>query len=197
MENSMAQVRIKNEKILSDEQYVLKRIDFDIQKKNGEWESQKREVFDHGNAATVLLYNPAEKTIVLTRQFRIPAYLNGHHNGMLTEAPAGMLEESESPEATIIREIREETGFEIENVEKIFEAYSSPGAFTELIHYYIAPYSKEQKTGEGGGLAEEGEEVNTMELPFAEALRMLEAGEIKDAKTILLLQYAQLKNIIP
>lgn len=192
----MAQVKIKNEKILSDEYYTLKRIDFDIQKENGEWTSQKREVYDHGNAVTVLLYNPQEKTIVLTRQFRLPSYINGNKNGMLLEAPAGLIGENEKPEETIIREIKEETGYEIEKVQKIFEAYSSPGSLTEIIYYYIASYNKEQKKSEGGGLEEEGEDVKVMEMSFADAVQLMEKGEIRDAKTIILLQYAMLKSLV-
>lgn len=192
----MTQVRITNEKILSDEHYILKRIDFDIQKEDGKWQSQKREVFDHGNAVTVLLYNKEAKTVLLVRQFRIPTYINGNPTGMLTETPAGMLDKDESPENAIIREVKEETGYEINEVQKVFEAYSSAGSFTEIIHYYVAPYTKEQKKSKGGGLAEEGESVTLMELPFDETIRMLECGEIKDAKTILLLQYALLKNLL-
>ena len=192
----MAQVKIKEEKTLSDAHYVLKRIDFDIQKKNGEWESQKREVYDHGNAVTVLLYNSEKKTILLTKQFRMPTYVNGNSSGLLIETPAGLLEKNESPEQAMIREIREETGYEIKEVERVCEAYSSAGSLTEMIYYFVAPYSKEQQVGKGGGLAEEGEELTVMELPFSEAIAMVERGEIKDAKTILLIQYVQLKGLL-
>lgn len=192
----MAQVKIKGEKILSNEHYLFKRIDFDIQKKDGSWESQKREVFDHGNAVTVLLYNRKEKTIILTRQFRVATYINGNSSGMLLETPAGLLDGNEPPEEAVIREIREETGYEIPSVQKVYEAYSSAGSVTELIYYYVAPYSKEQKVAEGGGLAEEGEEVQVVEMPFADAVQQLDNGEIRDAKTIVLLQYALLKNLL-
>lgn len=191
----MAQVKIKNEKVLSDEHTTLKSIEFDIQKKNGEQETQTREVFDHGNAATVLLCNSDEKTIILTKQFRIATYVNGNATGMLIETPAGLLEEGEAPEKTMIREIKEETGYEVESVQKVYEAYSSAGAFTELIHFYVAPYRKEQKVAKGGGLEEEGEEIRVMEVPFEQAFRMMESGEIKDAKTILLLLHAKVKGI--
>jgi len=191
----MAQVKIKKEEVLSDEHYTLKRYTFDIQKKNGEWETQDREVFDHGNAATVLLYNPQEKTVVLTKQFRIATYVNGNASGMLIETPAGLLEEGEAPEKTMIREIKEETGYEINNVQKIYEAYSSAGAFTEIIHFYIATYTRQQKVEEGGGLEEEGEEIKVMEVSFEKALQMIESGEIKDLKTITLLHYAQVKQL--
>lgn len=192
----MAQVRITNEKILSDEHYVLKRIDFDIQNKKGEWKSQKREVFSQGNAVTVLLYNPAEKTVLLAQQFRMPTYVNGNSSGMLIEVPAGMLEKDERPEDAIVREIKEETGYEVSKVEKVLEAYSSAGSLTEKIYYYIAAYSKDQKVSEGGGLEEEGEELDVMEIPFAQALKMIESREIQDAKTIILLQYAALKGLV-
>jgi GDP-mannose pyrophosphatase NudK len=192
----MAQVKIKKEEILSNEHYTLKRYTFDIQKKDGEWETQDREVFDHGNAATVLLYNPEKKTIILTRQFRMATYVNGNSTGMLIETPAGLLEEGEAPEKTMLREIKEETGYEIGDVQKLYEAYSSAGAFTELIHFYVAPYRKEQKVAEGGGLEEEGEEIKVMEVPFEQAFRMIETGEIKDAKTILLLLHAKVKGLM-
>jgi GDP-mannose pyrophosphatase NudK len=191
----MAQVKIKKEKVLSDEHTTLKSIEFDMQKKNGEWETQTREVFDHGNAATVLLYNPDEKTVLLTKQFRIATYVNGNSTGMLIETPAGLLEEGEAPEKTMIREIKEETGYDVNEVKKVYEAYSSAGAFTELIHFYVASYRKDQKVAKGGGLEEEGEEIKVMEVPFAQAFRMMESGEIKDAKTILLLLHAKVKGI--
>lgn len=192
----MAQVKIKEEKILSDNHYLLKEVQFDIRKKNGEWETQKREVFDHGNAVTALLYNVEEKTVILTQQFRVATFLNGNSSGMLTEAPAGLLEEKEPPEEAILREISEETGYELTEVQKVFEAYSSAGSLTELIYYYVAPYTKAQKVGKGGGLEEEGEELKIMEVPFAEAVEMVEKGQIRDAKTILLIQYALLKNLV-
>lgn len=192
----MADVKIKDEKILSDEHYTLKRIDFELKKKNGEWEEQKREVFDHGNAVTALLYNTEKKTVILTRQFRIASFVNGNKSGMLLETPAGLLEENEPPEEAILREIKEETGYEITGVQKVYEAYSSAGSLTELIHYYVAPYTDEQKVSQGGGLEEEGEEVKVIEMPFDQAIQKLDNGEIRDAKTITLLQYALLKNLI-
>jgi nudix-type nucleoside diphosphatase (YffH/AdpP family) len=192
----MTQVKIKNEEVIFDEHTTLKRIDFDIQKKNGEWETQRREVFHHGDAATALLYNAEEKTVIFTRQFRIATYVNGNTTGMLVETPAGLLEEGEAPEKTMIREIKEETGYEVDTVQKVYEAYSSAGAFTELIHFYVAPYRKDQKVAKGGGLEEEGEEIKVMEIPFEQALQMMEKGEIKDAKTILLLLHAQVKGLL-
>ena len=196
LQNTMSKVKVKNEKVLSDEHYTLKQIDFDIQKKNGDWENQKREVFNHGNAVTALLYNTVTRTIILTKQFRIATYLNGNDSGMLVEACAGLLEKNEHPDDTVKREIKEETGYAVTQVQKVYEAYTSAGTLTELLYLYVAPYSKEQKETRGGGLAEEGEEVEVMEIPFDEALQMMEQGGIKDAKTIILLQYIQLKQLL-
>ena len=192
----MAQVKITNTTILSDKHYVLKQIEYDFQKKDGTWENQKREVFDHGNAVTVLLYNKENKTVILTRQFRIATYVNGNNSGMLTETCAGLIDKDESPEETIKREIKEETGYAIEKVEQVYQAYSSAGSLTELIYLYVAPYTPAQKVSEGGGLKKEGEDVQVLEIPFAQAMQMLEKGEIQDAKTIILLQYAQLKGLL-
>ena len=192
----MTQVKINREEILSQQKTVLKKVDFSIQQKNGEWQSQEREVFDHGNAVTALLYNKEKGTVLLTRQFRVATYLNGNSSGQLLETCAGLLEEGETPEETMIREISEETGYEVNGVEKLFEAYSSPGAYQELVHYFIAAVSDGQKTGAGGGLAQEGEDVKLVELPFAQAIQMLAKGEIRDAKTILLLLYAQVNILL-
>jgi GDP-mannose pyrophosphatase NudK len=194
--NFMAQVKIIKEEVIHQEHTTLKRINFSLQKQNGEWEEQRREVFSHGNAATVLLYNPDEKTILFTKQFRIATHLNGNTTGMLVETPAGLLEEGEAPEKTIIREIEEETGYRVEKVQKVYEAYSSGGAFTELIHFYVAPFGRHQKAAKGGGLEEEGEEIKVMEIPFEKAVQMMANGEIKDAKTILLLLHAQVKGLL-
>ncbi len=192
----MAEVKLKNTEILSDAHYLLKKVSFDLKKKDGTWETQEREVYDHGNAATALLYNKAQRTIILTRQFRVPTYLNGNPTGMLLETCAGLLEEGEDPDETIIREIKEETGYAIDAVQKIYEAYTSAGSLTELLYLYTAEYRKEQKVSTGGGLPDEGEEIKIVELDFDEALQLMDRGGIKDAKTILLLQYARLKQIL-
>jgi nudix-type nucleoside diphosphatase (YffH/AdpP family) len=192
----MANVKITNTEILSNEHYTLKKVSFDLQKEDGSWQNQTREVFDHGNAAAALLYNVDKQTIILTEQFRLPTYLNGNPSGMLLEAPAGLLDEGEDPAETIKREITEETGYEVSDVQKVYEAYTSAGSLTELLYLYIAEYSQQQKTGEGGGLQHEGEHIKVIELPFSQVAQMLEQGRIKDAKTILLLQYAILKGII-
>lgn len=192
----MTQVKINGEEILSKQKTELKKVDFSIQQQNGEWQQQEREVFDHGNAVTVLLYNKEKGTVILTKQFRIATYLNGNNSGMLLEACAGLLEDGETPEATVVREIKEETGYQVEGVEKIFEAYSSPGAYKELVHYFTVAVTDSQKTGEGGGLAEEGEDVKLVEIPFAQALQMVSDGGIRDAKTIALLLYAQVNKLL-
>lgn len=193
----MAQVKLKGETILSNQRYVLKKVSFDIQKKDGSWQSQEREVYDHGNAVTALLYNKEDRKVILVRQFRIASYINGNESGMLLEACAGLLKKGEDPKDAMIREIEEETGYKISEIEKIYEAYSSAGAYTEKIYYYIAAYKKDQKKGEGGGLEDEQEELQVMELSFDEAVSMLQRGEINDAKTIILLQYAIMKGLVP
>lgn len=192
----MSEVRITETAVLGKGKTSLTRYTFERQTSEGQPQKQSREIFDHGNAATVLLYNPEEKTVVLTRQFRLASYLNGNADGTLVETPAGLLEEGEAPEQTMMREIKEETGYAVSKLQKIYEAYSSAGAYTELIHFYTAAYTKEQKVEKGGGLKEEGEDIKVLELPFAEALRMLNNGEIKDLKTILLLHYAQVHNLL-
>jgi GDP-mannose pyrophosphatase NudK len=192
----MANVKITKTEILSDEHFTLKKISFDLQKEDGNWHSNSREVFDHGNAAAALLYNKDKKTIILTEQFRLPTYINGNSSGMLLEAPAGLLDEGEDPADTMKREITEETGYEISDVRKVYEAYTSAGSITELLYLYIAEYKEHQKTSEGGGLKEEGEHIKVIEMPFNEAIGLLEQGKIRDAKTIILLQYAMLNALI-
>ncbi len=184
-------VRFKNTKILSDNWYTLKKVDFDYQLDNGNWQNQKREVYDRGNGAAVLLYNTKENKVLLTKQFRMPAYLNKHPDGMLVEACAGLLDELD-PETAIIKEIEEETGYRVPAVKKVFEAYMSPGAVTEILYYFIAPYDESMKISEGGGNPEETENIEVLELDFKEAIHMMATGEIKDGKTMLLLQYAQI-----
>ena len=181
-------------KILSDNWYVLKKFDYDYQKKDGSWETQSREVYDRGNGATILLYDKKEQNIILIRQFRMPTYVNGNPGGMMIEACAGLLEE-ENAEECIRRETEEETGYQVSQVKKIFQAYMSPGSVTEIIHFFVAEYSKAMKIGEGGGVATEHENIEVLEIPFAKALDMI-GNEIKDAKTIMLLQYAKMTNLL-
>lgn len=188
-------INIKSSEILSDNWYILKKIVFDYQKKDGSWETQSREVYDRGNGATILLYNKIQKTVILIRQFRMPTFVNGNETGMVIEACAGLLEE-ENPEECIKRETEEETGYSLTQVRKVFQAYMSPGSVTEIIYFFVAEYSKEMKISEGGGLSTEHENIDVLEIPFDKAIQMIETGEIKDAKTIMLLQYAKINNLL-
>lgn len=192
--NNPSVKNIKTE-LLSNNWYSLKKITFDYLKRNGKWETQIRESYDRGNGAAILLYNTESKTVILTRQFRMPTYVNGNETGMMIEVCAGLLDEHD-PEECIRREAEEETGYKLKDVKKVFEAYMSPGSVTEILHYFIAEYSVDMKITEGGGLEHEQEEIEVLELPFQKALSMIETGEIKDAKTILLLQYAKINNLV-
>lgn len=193
MQNS--KIKILKTEILSDNWYTLNKVTYDILKNDGTTETQSREAYDRGNGAVILLYNKVSNTVILTRQFRLPTYINGNSTGMLIEACAGLLD-NDNPEDCIKRETEEETGYKISKVEKVFEAYMSPGSVTEILHFFIAEYSNEMKIADGGGLQEEGENIEVLELPFNQALSMIDNGEIMDAKTIMLLQYLRLKNII-
>ena len=188
-------VNIKKTQILSNEKYTLKKITFERTKKDGTSEEQIREVYDMGNATTVLLYNSQQKTVILTKQFRLPSFINGNKTGILIETCAGKID-NESPEDGIKREIEEETGYRIPVVQKVFEAYSSPGTVTEIIYFFIAGYNASMKVSDGGGLKEEKEEIEVMEIPFEEAMQMIDTGEIKDAKTIMLLLYAKVHDLL-
>jgi nudix-type nucleoside diphosphatase (YffH/AdpP family) len=183
-------VRIKDERVLSHARYLLKSITFDYRRGNGEWQTQVREVYDRGNAATLLPYNLAARTVVLVRQFRLPAYINGHDD-LLIEAAAGMLDDA-SPEERIRAEVEEEAGYRLHHVRKVFEAFMTPGAVTEKLHFFVAEYDPSMRIGSGGGLAHEGEDIEVLELPIDSALAMIADGRIADAKTIMLLQYAAL-----
>jgi GDP-mannose pyrophosphatase NudK len=186
---------VKERKLLSDNWYKLYKYTYDYRLKNGEWQSQKREVYDRGNGAAILLYHPKKKTVILTKQFRLPTYINGNANGMMVEVCAGLLDE-ENPEQCIIREAYEETGYRINKVKKIFDAYMSPGAVTEVVHFFVAEYNETMKMNEGGGIEEEQEEIEVIELDFNEAFDMTSSGQIKDARTIILLQYAMINKLV-
>ena len=183
-------IRVKDERVLSDQHYTLKSTTFEWRRSDGEWQTQNREVFERGNAAALLPYNLAQRTVVLVRQLRYPAYLNGYDD-LLIEAAAGLLDD-ETPETRIRAEAEEETGYRLGEVRKIFEAFTSPGAVTEKIHFFVAKYDPTMKVGSGGGLASEGEDIEVLELAFDQALAMIGDGRIVDAKTIMLLQYAAL-----
>ena len=184
-------VRVHSVETLSDNWYVLKKTTFDFLRSNGTWQRQTRETYDRGNGAAILLYNKAKRTVVLTQQFRYPAFVNGH-NDLMIEVPAGVLD-NDSPEESIRKETTEETGYVIQHITKVFESFMSPGSVTEKLHFFIAEYEPEQnRHTAGGGLISEGEDIVTFELDIDEALQKIKDGEIKDAKTILLLQYAKL-----
>lgn len=188
-------IKIEKKEVLSNQWAVLNEITFRYLRNDGEWELQNREAYDRGDGACVLLFNSEKNTVVLTRQFRLPTYLNGNKDGLMVEACAGILE-NDHPEICIKREIEEETGYRIGEVKKIFESYMSPGSLTEINHFFVAPYSPKMKISEGGGLKEEQEDIEVLELPFNRAYKMIASGEIKDAKTIMLLQYAKINNLV-
>ena len=189
--------KVKNVKkvLLSDNWYTLNKIVFDYKMSNGDWVKQEREAYDRGNGATVMLYNRAKQTVVLISQFRMPTYLNGNASGMLIESCAGLLD-GDDPETCVIKEAEEESGFRVTKVEKVFESYMSPGAVTEIIYFYIAEYDEKDKVSSGGGLAEEQEDITVLEVDFNKALSMISTGEIKDAKTIMLLQHLKIHGLM-
>lgn len=193
----MANDKVKDLKteILSNNWYTLKKVTFDLQQADGSWKNMSREAYDRGNGAVILLYNKASQNVILTRQFRLPTYINGNPDGYLIECCAGLLDEN-NPEDCIRKETEEETGYKVTDVRKIFEAYMSPGSVTEILYFFVAEYAIDMKISDGGGLAEETENIEVLELPFTEACNMITTGEIKDAKTIMLLQYAQLNNLL-
>lgn len=188
--------KIRNIKktVLSENWYTLNKYSFEYQNKDSDWEHQEREAYDRGNGAAILLYNSEKKTVVLTRQFRMPTYVNDNLDGMMIEACAGLLD-ADNPEDCIRKETEEETGYKLDKVEKLFEMYMSPGSVTEILHFFIAEYSAAMKVGEGGGVADEHENIEVLELDFDEAFGMIALGEIRDAKTIILLQYAKINGL--
>ncbi|BBT90710.1 MULTISPECIES: NUDIX domain-containing protein [Enterobacterales] len=194
MQSKRADIRIIDSETLSDNWYILKKFTFDKRRRDGEWQRQSREVYDRGNGATILLYNRDKKTIILTRQFRFPVFINGHE-GDLIEAAAGLLDNMD-PESRIKAEAEEETGFTVSRVEKIFEAYMSPGSVTEKLYFYLAEYHSQDQTGQGGGIKSEGEDIDVLEVTLDEALRGIETGQIVDGKTIMLIYHVALKGIL-
>jgi len=183
-------IRVKDVRLLSDNWYTLKTTRFEWRRADGMWQVQERETYDRGNAAVVLPYNLKRRTVVLVKQFRYPAYVNGYDELMI-EAAAGLLDDA-SPEIRIRAEAEEETGYRLHDVQKVFEAFMSPGSVTERLHFFVAEYEPEMKIGDGGGLKEEGEDLEVIELPIDEALAMIAEGRIVDGKTIMLLQHAAL-----
>lgn len=189
------EIKITETTLLSDNWYVLNKVTFDYQKKDGTVESHIREVYDRGNGAAILLYNTEKKTVILTRQFRLPTYLNGNKTGMMIEVCAGLLDQDNAEEA-VIRETEEETGYRLAKVEKVIETYMSPGSVTEILYLFVGEYDETMKVNDGGGLDAEQENIEVLEYTFDEAYAMFESGEITDAKTIMLLQHAKIKGLI-
>src|ERR1700739_4585789 len=183
-------IRVKNVRLLSDNHYTLKTTTLEWRRADGEWQTQHRETCDRGNGATLLPYNLTRRSVVLVRQFRYPAYVNGYDD-LLIEAAAGLLD-NEAPEIRIRAEVEEETGYRLAENRKVFEAFMSPGAVTEKLHFFVAEYESNMRIGSGGGLAPEGEDIEVLELPIDQALAMIGDGRIAEAKTIMLLQYAAL-----
>lgn len=188
--------KIRNiEKILlSDSWYTLNKFSFEYQRPDGIWERQEREAYDRGNGAAILLYNKSKKTVVLTRQFRMPTYVNGNADGMMIEACAGLLD-GDNPEDCIRKEVEEETGYRISDVQRVYKTYMSPGSVTEILYLFIGAYEDRMKVGEGGGADHETENIEVLEYPIEKALKLMQKGSIQDAKTIMLLQYAQIRGL--
>ncbi len=188
--------KVKNIKkeLLSDNWYSLHKFTFDYHKEDGSWETQVREAYDRGNGAAILLYNKIKGTVILTKQFRIPTYINGNDDGMMIEVCAGLLD-GIHPEECIKKEVEEETGYKINRVQKVFESYMSPGSVTEILHFFIGEYNAQMKVSEGGGATDESENIQVLEYTFDKSMEMIKTGEIKDAKSILLLQYAKINSL--
>lgn len=182
-------------KVLSDNWYTLNKYSFKYQKADGTWETQNREAYDRGNGAAILLYNSKKGTVILTKQFRMPTYVNGNEDGMMIEVCAGLLD-GDNPADCVRKEAEEETGYQISKVKKVMETYMSPGSVTEILYLFIGEYDESMKVGEGGGAEEETENIEVLEIDFSKVKEMVAMGEIKDAKTILLLQYAQLNGLV-
>ncbi|QJW55912.1 GDP-mannose pyrophosphatase NudK [Serratia plymuthica] len=187
-------VRIVETRVLSDDWYLLKKTTFDFLRRDGVWQRQNRETYDRGDGATILLFNRQVQKVVLTRQFRFPVFVNGH-DGMLIEAAAGLLDNA-SPEERIRAEAEEETGYRVQNVQKVFEAYMSPGSVTEKLHFFVGEYDADSRVSDGGGVEAEGEDLEVIEMPLADALHAIRQGTIVDAKTIMLLQFVALNRTL-
>lgn len=188
-------IKITNTQILSDNWYHLKKVTYSYTKQDGSVHVQSREAYDRGNGAAILLYNTVHKTVIMTRQFRLPTYINGNPTGMMIEACAGLLN-MENPEECIVRETEEETGYTVTSVQKVFEAYMSPGSVTEILYFFVAEYDAHMKTGKGGGAEHEEENIEVLEIKMDEAMLMISDGRIRDGKTIMLLQYLRLNSLV-
>ena len=181
--------------VLSDNWYILRKVTYTYEKKDGSVHTQSREAYDRGNGATIILYNREQRTVVLTRQFRLPTLVNGNESGMLIETCAGLLD-LDNAEDCIRRETEEETGYRIDHVKKVFDVYMSPGSVTEIVYFFVGEYSPRLRINGGGGVEEESENIEVLEMGFDQAYQMISTGEIKDAKTIMLLQYAKLNDLV-
>ncbi|MFF5084965.1 NUDIX domain-containing protein [Actinoplanes sp. NPDC000266] len=188
-------VVVREVELVATAWHVLRRTTFDYRHRDGRWTTEQRETYDRGDGATILLYNASRRTVLLSRQFRYPAYVNGHPDGMLIETAAGLLDDDD-PASAIRREAGEELGVTVGELEPVFAVYMSPGSVTERLHFYAAPYTTADRTGPGGGLADEGEDIEVVELDFDDALKMITDGRIADAKTIMLLQWAALNHVM-
>ncbi len=186
-------INVIKDKILSENWFVLRNMTYELTRSDGSVVRHRREVYDRGNGATILLYNRHKQTVVLVRQFRIATWINGNEDGMLIETCAGLLD-SDEPEECVRKEAIEETGFEVGEVRKLFELFMSPGGVTELIYFFIAEYSDTQRANDGGGV--DDEEIEVLELPFQQALEMMANGEIRDGKAVILLQYLQTSGLM-
>ncbi|MDD2180193.1 NUDIX domain-containing protein [Acidovorax sp. D2M1] len=184
-------VKLLDVQVLSDHWYVLRKVTCSLRRRDGQWQTLTREAYDRGNGAALLLFDPHRSTVVLTRQFRLPAFLNGCADGLLVEACAGLLD-GDDPETCIRREAEEETGYRVRQPRKVFEAYMSPGSVTEKLHFFIAEYEPQDRVRAGGGLVNEGEDIEVIEMPLVDALAGIASGTIQDGKTIMLLQHVAL-----
>jgi nudix-type nucleoside diphosphatase (YffH/AdpP family) len=188
--NIQQRLRIHDVQLLSDDWYVLKKTRFDWRRRDGAWQTMSRETYDRGNGAVLLPYHGAQRTVILTRQFRYPAFVNGHHD-LMVEAPAGLLDR-QSTEDRVRAEVEEETGYRLHDVRPVFEAFMSPGSVTEKLHFFVGEYEAHMRVGDGGGVPGEGEDIEVIELTIDDALAQVADGRINDGKTIMLLQYAAL-----
>lgn len=188
-------VRVGDIDCLSDDWYRLYRVSFDLKRSDGSWQHQTRETYERGNGAGILLYNPTDRTVILTRQFRLPSFVNGNEDGMLIEVPAGLLDDRD-PAAAVIAEVEEETGYKIGKPRQVFDLFMSPGSVTERLHLFVAEVTRDHREGEGGGLHHEGEDIDVLEVGFADVIAMMADGRIRDAKTVILLQHALLNGLL-
>jgi nudix-type nucleoside diphosphatase (YffH/AdpP family) len=193
--NRNPDVGIIRVEVTSEGWHVLRRTTFTFRRRDGQQVVQQSETYDRGNGATILMYDHDRRTVLLTRQFRFPAYVNDHIDGMLIETAAGLLDD-DAPDVAIRREASEELGVTVGDLQHVFDLYMSPGSVTERVHFFAAPYVRNDQTGPGGGLQEEGEDIEVLEIPFDEALAMTSDGRIVDGKTVILLQWAAITHLL-